>query len=118
MKITSEEPECNLYADGYRDGLAIFLSGLKFPVTNRFQSFLVETHTQSALHLQSARTSVGIDDHAQNHSSLILSLARLLRVLRIGLVDCARRGYAANSGTEHSPAVSTTDSRSDAAARS
>src|SRR5215475_4812943 len=103
--LTSEEPKFYFDADSHRDRLAVFLGRLKLPRSHRFEGLFVKSHAQSALNFQTARAPGGIDDQSQNHSSLILSLASLFGILRIRLVDCAGRGYAADTRPENSATV-------------
>src|SRR5215469_3223943 len=113
--LTSEESKFYFDADCYSHRLAVLLGRFELPGTHSFQRLLVESQAQAALHFQTARTPGSIDDQSQNHSPLILSLAGFFRILRIGLVDRAGRGYAANARTEDSAAVSTAGTRTNTA---
>src|SRR5437588_9892131 len=109
--LASEESEFYFYTNRYCDRLAVFLGRLKFPGAYSFQCFLVESHAESTFHFQASRTSGGIDNQPQNHSSLVLGLTRLFRLLRIGLVECAGSGHPNNPGTEDSATASSARAR-------
>ena len=78
-----------------RDGLAILRSGLKLPLTERFNRVGVELLIQSVDHLDAVHASIGANDAVQNHFPFDMLLDEILRIFRVdlaqgsGAVSCA-----------------------------
>src|SRR5580700_9685662 len=99
MKLvaTSVQPEDNLNTDLDGDRASIFDRGREAPFADRLGGLLVEAHAQRTSDEQVARMTLGIDHCPEEDRSLILRLACLFRVFRIGVIDGVRSRYASTN---------------------
>src|SRR5574341_1881661 len=89
------EPEVDFDVDLHGHGLAVLLGRLELPGAHRLDGFLIQSQAEGALHADVAGPAVGAHHHEQHHRPLILGLAGLLRVFRIGREDGAGRAHSA-----------------------
>src|SRR5277367_6870700 len=69
------QAEINFHVDLHGDWLAVFHSGLKFPVLDRFNGFLIQTQPQSARHANISGMTIRSYNQPQYTSALILRFA-------------------------------------------
>src|ERR1035438_1120346 len=89
-----KEPEINLYSSDDFDGLAILGARPEPPRFDRRYGFLIQSEPERFEHLDIDRTPDRIDFYVQDHSAHEVADPGRLPVLRVGMIDQLRRGYA------------------------
>ena len=89
------ETEVNFHVELYRHRLTIFLSRIELPLADGFNGLLIQAHAQRSRYTHIPRMAIRTDNKPDHAYALILSLAGLFRIFRIGLVKNPWCGYAA-----------------------
>src|ERR1039457_4188089 len=89
-----QEPEINRYSSADFDGLAILGASPEPPRFARRYGFLIQSEPERFEHLDIDRTPDRIDFYVEDHSAHEVADPGRVPVLRVGMIDQLRRGYA------------------------
>ena len=97
MRILNAQPANSIQvkrhfdAHLHRDRLTVFTRGFEFPVLDRFDGYLVQTHTEMPNDADVSRLAIGSDHQLKEARALEFFLTCLIGILRLGLVSRAWR---------------------------